>query len=55
MIYKQKYKYSYFSEKKFLPEETDEGEIASALDGGVGVLVVRGATDEVVEDEVVVG
>ena len=30
-----------------LPEETDEGEIASALDGGVGVLVVRAT--EVVE------
>jgi hypothetical protein len=28
-------------------EETDEGEIASALDGGVGVLVVRAT--EVVE------
>lgn len=55
MIYKQKYICSYFLGKKFLPEETDEGEIASALDGGVGVLVVRGATDEVVEDEVVVG
>ena len=32
---------------KILPEETDEGEIASALDGGVGVLVVRAT--EVVE------
>ena len=41
--------------KAFSVNETDEGEIASALDGGVGVLVVRGATDEVVEDEVVVG
>ena len=31
----------------YIPEDTDEGEIASALDGGVGVLVVRAT--EVVE------
>ena len=31
-----------------LPEDADEGEIASALEGGVGVFVVR-AEVEVVE------
>ena len=35
-------------EKEALPEDADEGEIASALEGGVGVFVVR-AEVEVVE------